>query len=177
VYRQVRHSWRRELWTASPDSFRWSVGFPALYTSLTEDVAIAERIRRTGTHPTRIVIGRATVTVGAVAELTTPTGRAAAGVALADVIGPSYAVPQRLGRQAYEQGLAGLLVPAAIIGLATIYPTFRYAPARGRVLDRPMPIEGINLVVFPQRFGVRDAFVPVIRSRHVVIIFGRPYAT
>lgn len=174
VYRQVRYSWRRELWTASTGSFRWSVGVPALYTSLVEDVAIAERIKRTGAAPTRIVIGRATATVSAVADCTTPAGLAAAGVALADVIGPNYAIPQRLGRQAYEQGLAGLLVPAAIIGLATIYPTWRYAPARGRAVDRAMPIEGINLVLFPERFGVRDTFVPDVRSRRVVIIFGRP---
>ena len=174
MYRQVRYARRRQLWTASADSFRWSVGFPALYTSLAEDVAIAERIKRTGAAPTRIVIGRATVTVSAVAELTTAAGLAAAGLVLADVTGAGYAIPQRLGRQAYEQGLAGLLVPAAIAGLAMLYPTFRYAPARGRAVERPMPIDGVNLVLFPPRFGLHDTFVPDVRSRRVVSVVGRP---
>lgn len=144
MYRQVRHRWRHELWSATTAPFRWSVGFPALYTSLAEDVAIAERIKRTGTNPTRIVIGRAKAKLTAIAELTTPLGLAAAGTALADIMGTTHMASQRLGRLAYEQGVTGLLVPAAIVGLAAIYPVIRYAPARGRAVDRPMPAEGIR---------------------------------
>lgn len=177
VYRQVRYAWRRELWTASADPFRWSVGLLALYTSLTEDVAIAERIKRTGADPTRIVIGRAMVTLRAVGELNTPAGLRAAGVTLADLTGPSYALPQGLARQAYAQGVAGLLVPAAIIGLASIYPTFRYAVARGRAVDRPMPVEGSNLVLFPERLGGRNTFVPDVRPRSAITISGHPFST
>ncbi len=139
VYRQVRYARRRLLWVPSTDPYRWSVGSPALYTSLSEDGVIAERVKRTGTDPTRIVLGTAFAEIPSVADFTTPAGLAGAGVAPADITGPSYILTQRLGRQAFDQGLAGLFVPAAILGLADIFPRFRYIPARGRATERTMP--------------------------------------
>ncbi|MBI4342532.1 MAG: RES family NAD+ phosphorylase [Candidatus Omnitrophica bacterium] len=174
VYRQVRYARRRLLWIPSIDPYRWSVGFPALYTSLFEDVAIAERIKRTGADPTRIVLGTARTEIQSVADLITPTGLAAAGVTLADITGPGHVRSQRLGREAYDRGVAGLLVPAAIFGLAEIFPTFRYAPARGRSADRSMPRDGVNLVLFLERFAPNDAFVRDVRPRRTVTVCGIP---
>lgn len=177
VYRQVRHARRRLLWVPSTDPYRWSVGFPALYTSLSEDVAIAERIKRTGTDPTHTVLGTALVEIRSVADLTTPADLAAAGVTPADITGPSYILTQRLGRQAFDQELAGLLVPAAILGLAEIFPRFRYVPARGRATERPMPHDGVNLVLVLDRFGPKDVFNRDVEPRRTVTVFGIPPTT
>ncbi len=176
VYRQVRYARKRLLWVPSTDPYRWNVGFPALYTSLSEDVAIAERVKRTGADPTRIVLGTARADIRSIADLTAPAGLAVVGFTLADITGPAYVLTQRLGRQAYDQGLAGLLVPAAIFGLAEIFPTFRYAPSRGRAADRHMPHGGVNLILFPGRFAPHEVFKRDARPRRTVTVFGIPPA-
>ncbi len=96
IYRQVLTARRRRLWAPSSHPWRWNTDFPALYTSLEENVAIAERIKLTLARPTAIVLAWADAVVRDVLDLTDPAIQALLKVDWRMLVADTYDVPQTL---------------------------------------------------------------------------------
>jgi len=150
------------LWEPSFGPYRWNSGFPALYTSLTLEVALAERIKRTRARPVELVVGKAQASLHAVLDLTGDSVQKALGVAVADLTADDYSVAQRLAHRLYDAGVTALVVPAAIATTATLYP--RFSMRRGaRTAIYDTPVEGTNLVIYTENLHRGDAYPEVER--------------
>ncbi len=125
VFRQVRAGQR--LWRPSTGRYRWSEGFPTLYTSLELGVAFAERIKYVGPMPTDLEVGQAHVTIRRVVDLTGEQTLGELGVTAEDISGEQddRALPRRIGPELYKAGASALLVSAAIAVVARSYPRYR----------------------------------------------------
>ena len=167
VYRNVARIRATQLWTPTVRPGRWSKGFPALYASLSLEVSLAERVKRTTVDAVELTIGEGAVALGMVADLTAMRARRQARVTLRGLTGADYAVAQRIGARAYRAGLAGLLVPAAIGPVARQYPmiTVRLDDVRLRL---HIPSSGVNLVVFPEHMRRGDSLHEILRYNCVV---------
>ncbi len=110
VIRQVVTEAAATLWIPSVRPYRWSSGFPALYTPLNLYVALAERLKRTGLRRTRLAVGVARASIQKTVDLTLDPALSVFGASIQDVVGPDYEVPRRIGRALFEAGVAALLV-------------------------------------------------------------------
>jgi hypothetical protein len=125
IHRQRLAQWADRLWEPVTDPWRWSAGFPAVYTSLASAVATAERIKRTLGRPVRIVVG--VTTEGLTAD--------------------DHTFTQQLGRTLRDARVTGALAPAAIATTAALYPRFRMV-RDGRATVHMTPSQGTNLVIY-----------------------------
>jgi RES domain-containing protein len=162
LIRQVVAEAAATLWVPTVRPYRWSSGFPALYTSLELDVAIAERLKRTGLRRTRLAVGVARATIRRTVDLTADVALSVVGETVQDVSGPDYDVPQRVGRGLFEAGIAALLVPAVITEVAHQYPRFLFVRG-GHSEQRRTPSSGTNLVIFPDNLERGDGYPEVDR--------------
>lgn len=162
VFRNVARAEALQLWTPSIRAYRWNIGFPALYASLSLEVSLAERVKRTTTNPVELTVGEAAVVLGMVADLTTVWSRRQIGITMRDVAAIDYSVPQRIGTRARRAGPAGLLVPAAIRSVSRLYPAIAIRRGGTRFLFRT-PGSGVNLVVFPDRTQPTDSVREILR--------------
>jgi len=171
VYRQVLFARRRRVWRPSTRPWRWNTDFPALYTSLEENVTIAERVKLTGARRARIVMGIADATVHRTLDLTDPSLQALLGVTPEELVAETYDVPQALGTLLFQAGIAGLPVPAAITVVAKVYPSFEVVRGRDRDV-RKTPASGTNFVVFTDNLTRGDGYPE--QNRFVCEIVGIP---
>ncbi len=162
IIRQMVADAAATLWAPTVRPYRWSSGFQALYTSLDLDVAIAERLKRTGQRRTRLAVGVAQASIQHTVDLTSDAALSALGASLQDVVGPGYPVPQRIGRTLFEAEVGALLVPAAIAEVARQYPRFLFGRGR-RVDERQTPGAGINFVIFPDNLRRGDGYPEIER--------------
>lgn len=162
IVRQVVAEAVAALWRPTVHPHRWSRGFPALYTSLDLDVAIAERLKRTGLRRTRLAVGLARASIQRTVDLSLDASLATVGASTQGVTGLDYTVPQRIGRELFEGGVAALLVPAAIAEVAQHYPRFRLVQDR-HVEERATPGTGIHLVIFPDNLERGDGYPEIER--------------
>lgn len=167
VFRNVVRVQALRLWAPTTRPGRWSDGFPALYTSLSLEVSLAERVKRTTIDVVELTVGEAAVTLGMVADLTTRRSRQPLHMTLRDITGSDYTVSQQIAARAYRAGLAGLRVPAAIRLVAKEYPTIVVYRGDSRVRLRT-PHSGINLVVFPDRMRRDDSLREILHYDCVV---------
>lgn len=136
------------LWRATTHPWRWNGAFPTLYTALSLDVSFAERLKRSGPAPVRVVVGVADATIARTIDLTDPAILALLGVGTPDLTRAEYTLTRTLGIAFYHAGITALLVPAAIEIAARQYPRFRVV--RGGVPElRATPASGTNAVIFP----------------------------
>ena len=75
IYRQRLSAYARQLWAPTLQG-RWNDDLPALYTSLSLDTALAERVKRTAARPITIVVGIAQIELRRVAVLNAATLKA-----------------------------------------------------------------------------------------------------
>ncbi len=162
IHRQRLVQWADRLWEPVTDPWRWSAGFPAVYASLALEVAIAERIKRTLARPVRIVVGVATVRIARVLDLNEQDSLHTLGLTTDSVTAGDYALTQQLGRMLRDAGVAGALVPAAIMTTAALYPRFRMV-RDGRATIHRTPSQGINLVIYPENLRRGDEYPEVER--------------
>ncbi len=80
IIRQVMAEAAAMLWVPTVRPYRWSSGFPALYASLDMDVAVAERLKRTGLRRTRLAVGVARASIQKTVPLTRNAALAASVV-------------------------------------------------------------------------------------------------
>lgn len=167
MFRNVARVQASRLWAPTTRPGRWSDGSPALYTSLSLEVSLAERVKRTTIDVVELTVGEAAVVLGMVADLTTRRSRQRLHVTLRDITGWDYTLSQQIAARAYRAGLAGLLVPAAIRLVAKEYPTI--IVYRGDVRMRlRTPNSGPNLVVFPERMRRDDSIGEILHYDCVV---------
>jgi RES domain-containing protein len=160
VFRQVVRAWGR-LWEPVM-SARWNVGFPALYTGLDLDVALTERLKRTGPVSVRLIVGRADALIARTVDLCDLSILARLGPRTAELV-EDYALPQELGGAFLRTGVTGLLVPAAIAETAHLYPRFRLV-REGQTLEvRQTPAQGVNLVIFTDNLVAGDRYPEIDR--------------
>src|SRR5437867_11452810 len=95
VYRQVVDEHHAVLWRPSHHPWRWNLGFPALYTSLELNVAIAERLKIAFALPVRLVVGLAEATLARVLDLTASGTLAKLGIVRDDLTSDDYPVTHR----------------------------------------------------------------------------------
>lgn len=162
IYRQRLAAWADRLWEPIVDPWRWSSGFPAAYTSLALEVAIAERIKRTLGRSVRLVVGIAAVRIAKVLDLTEQDVPDALGVTTGDLATDDYTLTQHLGRMLRDADVTGVLVPAAIAATADLYPRFRMVRDRRATLHTT-PSEGINLVIYTENLRHGDEYPEVER--------------
>ncbi len=162
MHRQRLVHWADRLWEPVTHPWRWSAGFPAVYTSLALDVAIAERIKRTLGRPVRIVVGIATVRIARVLDLTEQDNLRTLGVTTDRLTVDDYTLTQQLGRMLRDAGVAGALAPAAIMTTAALYPHFRMV-RDGRAAIHGTPSQGINLVIYTENLRRGDEYPEVER--------------
>ena len=149
VYRQVLRPRRAERWLHYNHPGRWNPSFAALYTSLSLDVALAERLKRTGTDVARLSVGVGEVVLERVVDLTTPEALKAVGVTLEDItLGRDYRIPHRIATRLYADGITGLLAPAALASVSRLLPRF-VVRRDEREETRETPTIGVNLVIYP----------------------------
>lgn len=149
VFRQVLRSRAAERWLHSVHPGRWNPAFPALYTSLSLDVALAERLKRTGTDVTDLTVGIGEVSLEHVVDLTIPAALAEFGATPEDVVRDSeYGVPHRIATALHAKGIMGLLVPAALSSVSRLLP--RFVVRRDQHEEtHETPSSGIHLVIYP----------------------------
>jgi RES domain-containing protein len=169
VWRNVVAAAAATLWYPTPAGWRWNPAFPAIYTSLDEAVCLAERVKRSGRRLIQILVGRAKVTVNGIGDLTSPAVQSGFGVTPDQLtVEEDYAAPQRIAAAAYAAGLSGLLVPAAMVTVAELYPFILVR--RGRQVSRiATPQVGTNLVLFPDNlpeheFSEMDRYLAEIQG-------------
>lgn len=162
VHRQVRRPYAPALWDPGLGPYRWNSGVPALYTSLSLGVALAERIKRTLARPVELVVGVAQADLGATLDLTAPAVRAVLGVTAEELTADDCTLTQQLGRQLYDAGATALLVPAAIAGTAALYPRFSMQ-RDGRVSIHATPPQGANLLIYTDHLQPGDAYPKIER--------------
>ena len=167
VFRNVARIRTTQLWTPTVRPGRLSKGFPALYASLSLEVSLAERVKRTTVDAVELTVGEGAVALGMVADLTATQARQQVRVTLRGLTGTDYTVPQRIGARAYHAGLAGLLVPAAIRTVANQYPAIIMHVNNVRLRFRT-PSSGVNLVVFPEHMRRGDSLHEILRYDCVV---------
>lgn len=162
VHRQVRRPHAHALWDPGLGPYRWNSGFPALYTSLSLEVALAERIKRTLARPVELVVGIAQADLRVTLDLTAPAVRATLGVTAEELTADDHTLTQQLGRRLYDGGTTALLVPAAIASTAALYPRF---PIRrdGRVSIHATPAQGTNLLIYTDHLRPGDAYPEIER--------------
>ena len=173
VYRQVPTGLagqpRPALWRPTRRPWRWNDAFPTLYTALSLEVAYAERLKRTGAAPVRLVVGVADVSIGRTLDLTDPSVLVRLRVRVADLVADDHTVTRALGTAFYQAGITGLLVPAAIVTTrASIRGSGSYATGAPRSTQRRQrartwssfdPIEGKETVgasAWPSALCVRS---------------------
>jgi len=162
IHRQRLVQWANRLWEPVTDPWRWSAGFPAVYTSLALEVSITERIKRTLGQPVRIVVGVAAVRMARVLDLTTQDALRTLGVTTDGLTGNNYSLTQQLGRMLRDTGVAGALAPAAIATTAALYPRFRMV-RDGRATVHRTPSQGTNLVIYTENLRRGDEYPEVER--------------
>ena len=175
VYRQVptalagqpRPAW----WRPTRRPWRWNDAFPTLYTALSLEVAYAERLKRTGAAPVRLVVGVADVSIGRTLDLTDPSVLVRLRVRVADLVADDHTVTRALGTAFYQAGITGLLVPAAIATTAREYPRLRVV-RDGRATVHTTPTEGTNLVIFRSNRRQGDSWRERVAERFVCEIAG-----
>lgn len=105
--------WHRGGKTFPPDQV-----FATLYTAVSDAVATWEYIRHSRRPDpdemwlrfTSVTLSRLHIRLSAVLDLRDPSR---AGLAVEDLLGPDYTLPQAIGAAAFAQQLEGLLVPSA----------------------------------------------------------------
>lgn len=162
IHRQVPAANEAALWQPTLRSWRWNRGFPALYTSLELDVALAERIKVTLAVPTILVVGVADATIARTLALTDPSTLAGLGLTLENLTQSDYAFTQDLGTAFHASGVTALLVPAALRETAQFYPRFRFT-RDGHIAIRATPDSGVNLVLFTDNLHRHDAYPETAR--------------
>lgn len=167
VYRTVRAVNATTLWRASEPGYRWNPDFPAIYTSLAFEVSLAERLKHTAVRTVAIVVGIAHAAVTRVADLRDAASLRHFRVSSEDLMRDDYAEPHRITRSVYRTGAAGLLVPAAIGGIAQTHPRMRLTRERIRQTLQT-PREGVNLVLYPDHFGKSDDLRELERFRAIL---------
>jgi len=160
VFRQVVRAWGR-LWEPVM-SARWNIGFPALYAGLDLDVALTERLKRTGPMAVRLLVGRADALIARTVDLCDLSVLGQLGLGTAELVGDQE-LPQELGAAILRAGVTGLLVPAAIAETAQLYPQFRLVREGQTPEVRQTPPEGINLVIFTGNLVVGDRYPEIDR--------------
>jgi len=152
------------LWTPTRRPSRYSVGIAALYTALALDVALAERIKRTGDLPVRLLVGEAEAGLSRTVDLTLPDTLAHLRISTEDLL-RTHPLPQTLGALFAERGIVALLYPAALAETARMYPRFRFSPERGPTTVRATPSAGVNLVIFTDNLAAGDRYPEIRRFR------------
>lgn len=123
IYRQVLRSRRAERWLYSARPGRWNPSFAALYTSLSLDVALAERLKRTGTDLTGLTVGVGDIVLERVVDLTTAAVHAWLGITLEDIVmDRDYRISHRIATMLHAEGVTGLLAPAALSSVSRTVP-------------------------------------------------------
>ncbi len=149
IYRQVLRAQSPRRWLYSTYPGRWNPSFPALYTSLSLDVALAERLKRTGTDLTDLTVGVGDVALERVADLTTPAALTRWGIGPEDVVlDRDYRVPHRIAATLHAEGATGLLAPAALSSVSRLLPRFVLRRDTHEETRRT-PSSGVNLIIFP----------------------------
>jgi len=155
VYRQVLAVVADRLWTPTTRPGRWS-DFPAIYTSLSLEVALTERLKRTGAARTDLVVATADVSLEGVLDLTTNAALSDFGASVASVSADGYDVPQRIGRLLRDAAVQGVLVPAAIAREHRRYAGFVLEKRGGGAPEQiKTPTSGVNLVIFVEHASAR----------------------
>jgi RES domain-containing protein len=155
VYRQVPVAYEAMSWHASPPGGRWNPTFPALYAALDLDVALAERIKRTGPVRSELAVGLSRVRFARVLDLRSPDVRTLLRVARDALTRDDYRATHALASRLFVAGIRGLLVPAALTRVAGFYPHFWFE-RDGEPELRRTPAGGTNLVVFPDHVAAGD---------------------
>ena len=112
VYRQVPVAYEAMSWHASPPGGRWNPTFPALYAALDLDVALAERIKRTGPVRTELTVGLSRARFARVLDLRSPDVRTLLRVARDALTRDDYRATHALATTLFLASITGLLVPA-----------------------------------------------------------------
>ena len=172
VHRQVRRPHAHALWDPGFGPYRWNSGFPALYASLSLDVALAERIKRTLARPVDLVVGVAQADLRITLDLTAPAVQATLGMTAEELTADDHTLTQQLGRRLYDAGATALLVPAAITSTAALYPRFSMR-RDGRVSIHATPAQGTNLVIYTDHLRPGDAYPEIERFACIVRGFRR----
>jgi hypothetical protein len=143
-------------------SARWNAGFPALYTGLDLDVALTERLKRTGPVAVRLLVGRADALIARTVDLCDLSVLGRLSLGTGELVG-DYALPQELGAAFLRAGVTGLLVPAAIAETAQLYPRFRVVREGQTPEVRQTPAQGVNLVIFTDNLVAGDRYPEIDR--------------
>ena len=165
IYRQVRTAHRNELWIRTPPGGRWNPHFPALYVSLEQDVALAERIKRTGALPTSLVVGIGSLHLPRALDIRLAKVQALLRITRASITRDNYGTSHILAALLFDAGVTGLIVPAALLSTARMYPHFWFDRDDARELRRT-PSGGANVVVFGRNVDLdeTDRFECTIRG-------------
>ena len=155
VYRQVPVAYQAMLWHASPPGGRWNPTFPALYAALDLDVALAERIKRTGPVRTELTVGLSRARFARVLDLRSPDVRTLLRVTRHALTRDDYRATHVLASTLFVTSITGLLVPAALTRMAGFYPYF-WLERDGEPELHRTPTGGTNLVVFPDHVAAGD---------------------
>jgi len=162
VHRQVVGDRSDFLWQPTVLPWRWNAGFAALYTSVELHVTLAERLKIAFTFPIRLVVGLAEAAIARVLDLTAPSTLARLGLARDDLTTDDYSVTQHLAVAFFAAGVTALLVPAAIEGVARLYPRFRLVRGKQAIVY-PTPASGVNLVISPDNLRHLDRYPEIDR--------------
>jgi len=157
VHRQALSASRGRLWRPSTKPWRWNSDFPALYTSLSDNVALAERVKLSQDVPVRIVVASADATIHRVLDLTRYEVQSLLGVTGEALVSEPYDVTQILAEMLAHAGIGALVVPAALHLTAQLYPLFAVVRGTHRVV-RTTPAAGSNVVLFTDNLTVRDRY-------------------
>lgn len=171
IYRQVLAYRRHRLWQPTRWPGRWNRDFPALYTSLEERVAIAERVKLTLARPVTIVLARAKAKIRRVLDLTNPDVLDVLGTTRDALVTDVYDFTQDLAASLHKAGVRGLLVPAAIQGTVALYPRVEIIRRQHHEQVELSPY-GTNCVLFPTNLTKTDRYDE--EKRHAMRIAGIP---